>query len=128
MNPKTRDNLIYLAVGISIFAFVWADVFYADSHGRKMWMPSRFAFRSVYTTALIWYVVLKRISQVKRTFVRVLAWFVFATLLHLTIVFASRQIIEELPGISFAALCVAELYFIFFVTEKFALYFNRTHH
>jgi hypothetical protein len=128
MKPKTRDNLIYLAVGISIAAFVWADFFYADSHGLKMWMPSRFAFRSVYTTALIWYVVLKGIRQTEQTFVRVVAWLLFATLLHLTIVFASRQIIEELPGISFAALWVVELYFIFFVTEKFALYFTRTHH
>src|ERR1700730_14705961 len=99
MKPKTRDNLIYLAVGISIAAFVWADFFYADSHGLKMWMPSRFAFRSVYTTALIWYVVLKGIRQTKQTFVRVLAWLLFATLLHLTIVCASRQIIEQLPGI-----------------------------
>ena len=128
MKPKTRDNFIYLTVGISIAAFVWADFFYADSHRLKMWMPSRFAFRSVYTTALIWYVVLKGIRQTKQTFVRVLAWLLFATLLHLTIVFASRQIIDELPGISFAALWVVELYFIFFVTEKFALYFTRTHH
>jgi hypothetical protein len=128
MKPKTRDNLIYLAVGISIAAFVWADFFYVDSHSLKMWMPSRLAFRSVYTTALIWYVVLKGIRQTKQTFVRVLAWLLFATLLHLTIVLASRQIIEELPGISFAALWVVELYFIFFVTEKFAIYLTRTHH
>jgi hypothetical protein len=117
MKPKTRDNLIYLAVGISIAAFVWADFFYADSHGLKMWMPSRFAFRSVYTTALIWYVVLKGMRQTKQTFIRVLAWLLFATLLHLTIVFAFLQIIEQLTGISFAALWVAELYFVFFVTE-----------
>jgi len=91
-------------------------------------VPSRFAFRSVYTTALIWYVVVRGYARTKQTFVRVLAWLLFATLLHLTIVFASRQIIEELPGISFAALWVLELYFIFFVTEKFALYLSRTHH
>jgi hypothetical protein len=128
MKPSTRDNIIYLTVGLGVAALVVADFFYADSRGLKMWMPSRFAFRSVYTTALIWYVVLKGIRQTKQTFVRVLACLFFATLLHLTIVFASRQIIEELPGIAFAALWVFELYFVFFVTEKFALYFTRTHH
>ena len=128
MKPSTRDNLIYLTVGLSIAALFAADFFYADSHTRKMWVPSRFAFRSVYTTALIWYVVLKGIRQTKQTFVRVLAWLLFATLLHLTIVFSSRQVIEELPGIAFAALWVLELYFVFYITEKFALYLTRTHH
>jgi hypothetical protein len=128
MKPSTRDNIIYLTVGLSIAALSAADFFYADSHARKMWVPSRFAFRSVYTTALIWYVVLKGIRQTKQSLVRVLALLLFATLLHLTIVFASRQIIEELPGIAFAALWVLELYFVFYVTEKFALYLTRTHH
>ncbi len=128
MNPRTRDNIIYLTVGLSIAALLVADVFYADSRARKMWFPSRFAFRSVYTTALIWYFVLKGIRQAKLTFVRVLAWLLSATLMHLTIVFASRQIIEELPGITFAALCPWEFYFVFFITEKFALYLTRTRH
>jgi hypothetical protein len=127
MKLRTRDNIIYLTVGFSIAALVAADFFYADSHGRKVWVPSRFAFRSVYTTALIWYVVLKGIRQTKQTFVRVLVWLLFATLVHLTIVFASRQIIEELPGIAFAAVWVLELYFVFFMTEKFALFLTRTH-
>ena len=35
MKPETRDNVIYLAVGISIAALVTADFFYADSHGMK---------------------------------------------------------------------------------------------
>jgi hypothetical protein len=128
MKPKTRDNIIYLTVGLSIAALLVADVFYTDSHGRKMWFPSRFAFRSVYTTVLLWYFVLKGIRQTKLTFVQMLAWLLSATLMHLTIVFASRQIIEELPGIAFAALGPWELYFVFFITEKFALYLTRTRH
>jgi hypothetical protein len=128
MKPRTRDNIIYLTVGLSIAALLVADVFYTDSHGGKMWFPSRFAFRSVYTTALIWYFVLKGIGQAKLTFVRVLAWLLSATLMHLAIVFASRQIIENLPGIAFAALCPWELYFVFFITEKFALYLTQARH
>ena len=33
MKPKSRDNLIYLAVGLSIAGFVVARFFYAESHG-----------------------------------------------------------------------------------------------
>lgn len=128
MKPSTRDNIIYLAVGLGVAALVVADAFYADSHGLRMWMPSRFAFRSVYTTVLIWYAVVKGIRKTKLHFVRVAAWLLFATLLHLTIVFAFRQIIEELRGFDFAALWVVELCFVFFVTQEFALYFTRTHH
>jgi hypothetical protein len=128
MNSKTRDNLIYLAVGIGIAALVWAGFFYADAHGRKMWVPSRFVSRSVYSTALIWYVVIRVIRQAKQTFPRVLAGVLFATILHLTIVFASRQIIEQLPGLAFAALFALEGYFVFYATEKCALCFLATHH
>jgi hypothetical protein len=122
MNPRTRDNLIYLTVGLSIAALVAADAFYADSHGRKMWVPSRFAFRSVCSTALIWYVVIRVIRQAKQTLPRVLAGVLFATMLHLTIVFASRQIIEQLPGLAFAALFALEGYFVLYATEKCALW------
>jgi hypothetical protein len=50
MKSGTRDNLIYLGVGLGVAALVVADFFYADSHGQEMWMPSRFALRAVYTT------------------------------------------------------------------------------
>lgn len=128
MKPRTRDNIIYLTVGLSIAALLVADVFYTDSHGRKMWFPSRFAFRLVYTTPLIWYFVLKGIRHAKLTFVRVLAWLLSATLMHLTIMLACRQIIEELPGIAFAALGPWEVYLVYLITEKLALYLTRTRH
>ena len=126
MKATTRDNLIYLAVGLSIAALFWAYFFYADSHGREMWLPSRFAIRTVYTTALIWYVVLRGIHTGKQTFIRVLVLALFATLLHLSIVFAFRSIIEKLPGIAFALLWVPEMYFIVVVTEKSAPYLTGT--
>jgi hypothetical protein len=59
MKPKTRDNLIYLAVGLSIAALVTANAFYADSRGREMWWPSRFTFRAVTTPSLLAYFVVK---------------------------------------------------------------------
>src|SRR5215467_5378600 len=35
VKPQTRDNLIYLAVGISVAALVVADVLYSEKHGTK---------------------------------------------------------------------------------------------
>jgi hypothetical protein len=50
MKQKTRDNLIYLAVGLGVVALIVADFVYADSHGQRMWWPSTFASRATYTT------------------------------------------------------------------------------
>jgi hypothetical protein len=47
MKQQTRDNLTYLAVGLGLAALLAFDAFYSDSHNRKMWMPSRFAFNAV---------------------------------------------------------------------------------
>jgi hypothetical protein len=41
MKQKTRDNLIYLAVGLGVVAFILADLSYSDNHSRKMWEKSR---------------------------------------------------------------------------------------
>jgi hypothetical protein len=126
MKPRTRDNIIYLAVGLGVAALLVADVFYADSRGREAWFPSKFAFRSAYTTVLIWFVVLKGIRALRQTFVQVLARVLFATLMHLAIFIASRQIIEQLPGIGFSVVCPWEMYFVVLVTDAGVPYFIRT--
>jgi drug/metabolite transporter (DMT)-like permease len=57
MRPQTRDNLIYLTVGFCVAALLAVDFFWADSHGRKMWLPSAFAFRAVAYTGVLGYFV-----------------------------------------------------------------------
>jgi hypothetical protein len=112
MKQRTRDNLIYLAVGLGIAALVAADAFYADSHGREMWMPSRFAFRLVYTTALLDYFVVRETRKVKAPVLRILACVVFASVVNLVIAFGFRQAIDRLPGLSFTAWAVVEMFLL----------------
>jgi hypothetical protein len=112
MKPRTRDNLIYLAVGLGIAALVVADFYYADSHGRKMWMPSRYAFRLVYSTALLGYFIVRETRKVKITVVQVIACVVFASVVHLAIGFGFRQPLEQLSGIGFSACVVLELFLL----------------
>jgi hypothetical protein len=113
MKPETRDNLIYLGVGLGIAVLVVADFFYADSHGQKMWWPSRFAFRAAYTTVLLAYFVIRETRKMKATLVQILAYILFASLVHLAIVFTFRHAAGELSGITFAALAVLEMFFVF---------------
>ena len=118
MKPRTRDNLIYLAVGLGVAA-LWASYFfYADSHGSKMWVPSRFTSRTFYTTLLIWYVVFKSARQTRPVLVRVVASMLFATFLHLIIFFGCRQVIDQLPTLMFWLFWVIELYLVIYATEK----------
>ncbi len=113
MKPGMRDNLIYLAVGLGIAALVVADFFYADSHGQKMWWPSRFASRAAYSTVLLAYFVARETRKVKATLAQVLAYILFASIVHLVIVFTFRQAVGDLSGISFSALAVFEMFLVF---------------
>jgi hypothetical protein len=112
MKPRTRDNLIYLAVGLGIVAIVVADGIYAESHGRKMWMPSRFAIRLVYSTVLLEYFVVTETLKVKATIIQMLACGLFASVVHLALGFGFRQAISQLPGISFSAWAVIEVFLL----------------
>ena|ERR1700680_2209910 len=112
MKQRTRDNLIYLAVGISIAALVAADAFYADSHGRGMWIPSWFAFRLAYMTALPAYFVARETRKVKATVAQVLACGLFADIVNLVLAFRFRQAIGQLRGLSFWPLAVLEIFLL----------------
>jgi hypothetical protein len=109
---RTRDNLIYLAVSLGVVAFVTFDLFYSDSHGRKMWAPSRFAARAVYSTDLLGYFVVRETLKLKATAVQLLTCIFMASVLHLPIIYGFRHAVGEVPGLTFSALAVPEMFLI----------------
>lgn len=113
MKETLRDNLIYLAVALSIVGLIVADFIYADSHGQKMWWPSRLTFRAAYTTVLLAYFVVRETRKMKATVVQIVSYILLASLVHLAIVFAFRHAAVEFSGIAFAALAVLEMFFVF---------------
>lgn len=127
MKPKTRDNLIYLGVGLSIAALVCVDFFYADSHGQKMWWPSKFAFRTVTTPSLLAYFVVREMRKEKATLFQTFAAVLFATLLQLGIMFSFRQIIDQLPGMSYSALAVLEMFVVWQLSVRGVFYLMSSH-
>jgi hydrogenase-4 membrane subunit HyfE len=127
MKPKTRDNLIYLGVGLSIASLVCIDLFYADSHGQKMWWPSKFAFRTVTTPSLLAYFVVKEMRREKATLLQTFAAVLFATLLQLGIMFSIRQIIDQLPGMSYSALAVLEMFVVWQLSVRGVFYLTSSH-
>jgi hypothetical protein len=72
VKPQLRDNLIYLAVAIGVAGLVWADFFYSDSHGTKMWVPSRFALRAVTSSALLAHFVVSEMRRKKASLLQIL--------------------------------------------------------
>ncbi len=104
MKQSTRDNLIYLSVSLIIAGLVAADFFYADSRGSEMWLPSRFAFRAVYSTGLLMYFVVRETRKVTATIAQVFECVLFASVIHLAIVFGFHQAVGQLSGIDFLAL------------------------
>jgi len=65
MKQQTRDNLIYLVVGLGLAALLAFDAFYSDSHNRKMWMPSRFAFNAVAFMGVLVYMVVRETRKLR---------------------------------------------------------------
>jgi hypothetical protein len=128
MRPSTRDNLIYLAVGLSVAGILTTDVFYHLNRGTEMWMPPRFAFRAVYTTLLLGYFVGKYIRKPKTSLLQLATCILFASTVHLVIVFGFRQAVGHLAGIPFSGLAVPELFFVFLLTERLAGYLKRRLH
>jgi hydrogenase-4 membrane subunit HyfE len=127
MKPKTRDNLIYLGVGLSIVSLVCIDLFYADSHGQKMWWPSKFALRTVTTPSLLAYFVVKEMRREKATLLQTFAAVLFATLLQLGIMFSIRQIIDQLPGMSYSALAGLEMFVVWQLSVRGVFYLTSSH-
>jgi hypothetical protein len=128
MKSGTRDNLIYLGVGLGVAALVVADFFYANSHGQEMWMPSRFAPRAVYTTLLLAYFVVRETRKLKATLVQVLAYILLASFVHIAIVVAFRQAVSELAVIPFSGLATFEMFLVFQLVTEVARYFRSGRH
>jgi len=126
LKPQTRDNLIYLAVGMCVAALVAADFFYSDSHGTKMWLPSRFAFRVVTTSGLLAYFVAREMRRRKAHLLQTLTSVLFATLIELGILFALRGSVNQLPGLSYSAIAVLELFVVWQFTVKAVPYLMRS--
>ena len=112
MRPTTRDNLIYLAVGVGIAALVVADLFYADSHGRAMWMPSSFVFRAVVYMAILGYFVARETRKVKATSFQAMMCVLAAGILHLAVVYVFRQTISGRFSIGLWTLAILECFLI----------------
>jgi hypothetical protein len=127
MKPRAKDNLIYLGVGLSIAALVWMDFFYADSRGQKMWWPSKFAFRTVTTPSLLDYFVVKEMRRGKATLLQTFAAVLFATLLQLGIMSSFRQFIYQLPGMSYSALAVLEMFVVWQLSVRGVFYLTSSH-
>ena len=122
MKQQTRDNLVYLSVGLALTALVAFDAFYSDSHNRKMWMPSKFAFRAITTPSLLAYFVIREMLRRKATLAQTLVSVSFATLLQLGIMFGLREIIDQLQGLSYSAVAVPEMFLVYKLSMQSTFY------
>lgn len=113
MKSTTRDNLIYLAVGLSIAALLVAQSFYAESHhGRVMVDLSKFAFRAVTSTLLVGYFTGREVRKLGAKLAVVVLCAVVAGAVQLAVSFGFRQYVGQLSSISYVALAALEIFFI----------------
>ena len=112
MKPKTRDNIIYLAVGLGIAAFLAQQVFYAADHGQAIAHLSGFAVRIVGSTLVVGYFVGREVRKVGATIAGVILCVVIAGVLQLALSFGFRQYVDRLSSMSYVALAALETFLI----------------
>jgi hypothetical protein len=67
MKQSTRDNLTYLALGLTVTALVVCDAFYSDYYNRKICMPSGLAFNAAAFMGVLVYRVVRETQKAKAT-------------------------------------------------------------
>jgi len=128
MKQTTRDNIIYLAVGLALVGLLAADFFYADSHGRRMWLPSYFAIRTAAYMGVIVYFVVKETRKVKATLAQTIICSLVASILHLGIAFMFRDILNGSFGLILWVLAVLEISLIVWLMVRAVIYLRSRSH
>ena len=112
MKQGTRDNVIYLAVGLVVLTFVVLDFFYADSHGRQMWWPSNFAYRLVGYLIIVEYFVVTETRKVGATLSQIVTCLVAAGILQVGVAFSFRHTLSARYSLTLWGLWVLEAFAI----------------
>lgn len=112
MKQQTRDNLIYLSVGLVLAALLAFDAFYSDVHNRQMWMPSRFAFNTTVFMGVLVYMVVREAQKLRATLGQTVACVLAACLLHSGFAGIFPRVFSERFGSGFWVFIVLELFLI----------------
>ncbi len=91
MKQGTRDNLIYLAVGLTVGGLVVLDFFYADSHGREMWWPSNFEAHLVGYMLVLGYFIATEARKAGATVAQIVIFEVAGSVLYAGVAFGFRR-------------------------------------
>lgn len=108
MKTTTRDNLIYLTVGVGIAAVVAARVFYAERHGLVVGHLPTFPFRLVTSTFTVGYFVARQARRLGASATDVVTSVLDAGLIQAAVGFAFHRAIGSLSSISHVILVVLE--------------------
>jgi hypothetical protein len=123
MKPSTRDNLIYLAVGLSAALLVAGQVFYSESHHHQIMVKfSALAFRAVFSMFVVGYFVGRETRKVGATLSQVILCVLVAGALQLAIIYTVRQYVRQLPGLSFVGLVTLETFLVVNLATRALIY------
>lgn len=103
MKPVTRDNLIYLAVGLTVVALVAVD---------PMWVPSNFAFRLIAYMGLLDYFVARETHKAGATTAQIIGCVFVASMMHVAIAFTFRQTFSGHFSVTLGGLAILELFLV----------------
>jgi hypothetical protein len=129
MKANTRDNLIYLAVGVTIAGLVVGLDFYAESHGKPSLRLSKFTVRAVGSLLLVGYFALREARRrVNATLAEMVMCALAGGVLNLAVIFGFRQTVGQISGIQYMAFASLETFLIVELVTRVVLYFRWLRH
>jgi hypothetical protein len=128
MKPRTRDNLIYLAVALTIAGALVGLIWYEDYHGRIAAFPSRFSVRVATSLLLGAYFIAREARQANSSLTVIAICVLGGSLVQIAIHFGFRQIALELPGLAYASIASIEIFLIVELMARIRSRFKRPKH
>lgn len=109
LKPKTRDNLIYLAVGIVAVVAITVPMFIADSRGREMRVSPNinFWFRVISSPLVVCYFQLREGTRLRVKRIELTGWVLVSIIMYLGVAFGFRDVVNSLSGIAYTAILAA---------------------
>jgi hypothetical protein len=122
MKTTTRDNIVYLAVGLGAVAALALDVFYSLKRGHNMWNPSLFEERAITATLVMEGILADGLRKERVPFRQILIWLFFATILHIGFLLLFRQFLGGTLLSSFALWAILEVVAVIQITQRLRRY------
>jgi hypothetical protein len=112
MTDTTRDNIIYLTVGLTIAILVAGDFVVADHRGTEMWWPTSLQFHAASYWFVLSYFIATETRKITSSVVQIIICEFIGAVLHVGVVLMFHDTLARPLGLRLFAIAIIEFFVI----------------